>query len=223
MIVEAPGEPREQPRPLLHLTQQDSTGIRRDRPAAECRDHLPTTEGLPLERSCLTRCFHRTGLRVRGEVLMNTTLTHERAVLFHTRGEACGLGVEHWHVRSRPFVGRLRRPQVCRPPSGCRTSNSPRSSASRRGPTTTSQCIRRGPRWRCFCRKRSLAITRAGRRSRGCPLNWRRGTNRSAAWAFIVIDYGFLTSSTLIVTGRVAMETSVLGRSFASLALLNGT
>jgi hypothetical protein len=38
-----------------------------------------------------------------------------------------------------------------------------------------------------------------------------------------VADYFFGGSTTLIVTGRLAIETRVLGRSFASLALLNGT
>ena len=36
-------------------------------------------------------------------------------------------------------------------------------------------------------------------------------------------DYFFGVSVTLIITGRLAIETSVLGRSLASLALLNGT
>jgi hypothetical protein len=54
-----------------------------------------------LARSFGGRCdggrvqFSQDGLRARGEVLMNTTLTHERAVLFLTRREKSGLKPAH--------------------------------------------------------------------------------------------------------------------------------
>ena len=59
MIGETPGQSADDARMLLDLPQQQSAGIRGDRPTIETSHHFPPPEGLKLKRLLNTLCLHR--------------------------------------------------------------------------------------------------------------------------------------------------------------------
>mgnify|MGYP001581913699 CR=1 FL=1 len=91
MVGEASRELPQDAGPPLHLPQQQSAGVRGDRPPVKPGHHFAWSEGVKGERRLVTLCRRPGRLLCRAQTLFHKRVMPQKTALGYLSGEKCGL------------------------------------------------------------------------------------------------------------------------------------